>query len=50
MNESKVKNVAFKLDEDTHRKLRHQALDHGVTFKDYAKDILTQQANKDSEK
>jgi predicted HicB family RNase H-like nuclease len=46
--QSGVKNVNFKLDESTHKQLRHLALDHALTLKDFVKTILIERVQQET--
>ncbi len=46
--QSGVKSVNFKIDEETHKQLRHLALDHSQTFKDFVKTLLTERVQQET--
>jgi|APTNR8051073442_1049403.scaffolds.fasta_scaffold04774_7 uncharacterized protein (DUF1778 family) len=45
--DQKQKGINIKIDEETHKQLRHLALDHSQTFKDFVKTVLTNHAQKE---
>lgn len=48
-DEQRRKAINIKLDAETHKQLRHQALDESKSFKDFIQTVLTNQAQKDKQ-
>lgn len=48
-DEAKQKAINIRIDPETHKQLRHQALDSGRTFKVFIQSVLTNQAQKEKQ-